>query len=77
LPPLYREFCRTHESRHGDEIRRLVQAVLMKLAETPEATGVAQAVLSQIQALHERLGLLGLNLKPLPPPKRPRPRKTA
>jgi uncharacterized NAD(P)/FAD-binding protein YdhS len=66
LPALCREFSRTNESRFGDEIRRLTQAVLKSLTEA----GVASAVTGQLQALHARLGLQGLEPKPTKPLRR-------
>ena len=35
LPGLYAKFCQTHESRYGDEIRRLEQGILGELANSP------------------------------------------
>ena len=81
LPWLYRELVSTYDNRYGSEIRRTVQAVLLKLAEkspdSPDAPKVAEVVLTQLHALHERLGLQGLEFKP--PAKKPtsRARKVA
>jgi hypothetical protein len=66
LPELCREFARTNESRYGDEIRRLTRAVLFSLGEA----GAGSAVVDQLQALHARLGLPGLVLKPTKPSRR-------
>lgn len=82
LPALYQELARTYDDRYGSEIRRTVQAVLLKLAEkspdSPDAPKVTEAVLSQLHALHERLGLQGLEFKPPAKKKTPsRARKVA
>ena len=66
-PESYVEDCRTYESRFADSILRLTRAVLKRLAE--EGTGhgagrVAEAVVVQLGALHERLGLVPLALRP-------------
>jgi hypothetical protein len=53
LPALYGEFSRTCESRYGDEIRRLVDAVLQKVTDAA-ARG---AVLDNLRAMHARLGI--------------------
>jgi hypothetical protein len=66
LPPLYEEFCRTNESRHGDSIARLAQAILKQLAEGELGAGagrVAEALVAQLGRLHERLGIAPLRLK--------------
>jgi hypothetical protein len=53
LPALYTEFSRTCESRYGEEIRRLVDAVLGRLSDAA-ARG---AVLDKLRAMHARLGI--------------------
>jgi hypothetical protein len=70
LPHLYAEFCRTCESRFGDAILRLAQAVLKKLAESGLGTAalrVSAALVTQLAGLHERLGLCTLALRPVSP----------
>src|SRR4051812_17798839 len=62
LPRLYRELARTFESRYADEITRLARAVLKVLAES--APAVADALVARLHALHGRLGLRPLDLKP-------------
>src|SRR5262245_20741817 len=62
LPRLYRELTQTSESRYGDEIRRLVQALLVALG--PASRKSAEAIPLQLAALHERFGLPNLDLKP-------------
>jgi hypothetical protein len=57
LPGLYCEFFRTCESRYGDEIRRLVDAMLQKVADA-SARGT---ILDQLRAMHARLGIPFLN----------------
>jgi hypothetical protein len=69
LPVLYGDFCRTCDSRHGDEIRRLVGG-LLALADAPSA----KSVTGELQALHERLGIPALKFAA--PPKTTRKRKT-
>jgi hypothetical protein len=66
LPRLYQEFCRTNESRYGDTIAGLAQAILKQLAEGElgaGARGVAEALVTQLGHLHERLGFAPLRLK--------------
>jgi hypothetical protein len=68
LPHLYAEFCRTCESRFGDAILRLAQAVLKKLAESGVGAAtlrVSAALVAQLAGLHERLGLSALALRPV------------
>jgi hypothetical protein len=71
----YNELLRTQEQRFADAIQGLAQAMLKHLSE--HAPCMIEAFVGHLHVLHERLGLLRLNLKPLPPPKRPRPRKAA
>jgi hypothetical protein len=63
LPKLYRELAQTSEARFSDEIRRLVQALLVALS--PASHRTAEAVTLRLAALHERLGLPNLDLKPV------------
>jgi hypothetical protein len=67
LPKLYADFRGTDESRFADAILRLARAVLKRLAETgsgEDAGRVAKAVVARLGALHERLGLAPLALRP-------------
>jgi hypothetical protein len=66
LPKLYADFCRTYESRFGDEILRLVRAILKRVAEGgpgEDAARVAHAFVTKLTGLHVRLGLPPLILK--------------
>jgi hypothetical protein len=67
LPALYVQFGRTNESRYGDEISRLVQAVLKELSSgknsCPAAQQLAAGIPDRLRHLHEELGLPGLRLK--------------
>jgi hypothetical protein len=53
LPELYVEFCRTHNVRQGDEARRLVEGMLMALADG----AVTERIIEQLRVMHTRLGL--------------------
>ena len=74
LPALYDRFCQTYESKYAEEILRLEQGVLGKLAETHHSSPVGDAVLDRLRLLHECFGLPGLGSK-LPPALPPRSRK--
>jgi hypothetical protein len=66
LPALYADFRRTYESRFGDTILRLAQAVLKRLAEVgtgEDARRVAEVLVTKLAGLHVRLGLPPLALK--------------
>jgi hypothetical protein len=76
LPSLYRRFLESYDSRHVEEIRRLVQGLLRTLAAQPHGPPLAEAIAGRLQALHERLGLRDLDLKPVARPRR-RTRKVA
>ena len=69
LPALARDFGRTYESRYTDQVLRLEQGMLGKVAEE-NAAGLAEALIERLRALHERLGLPGVDpkLRPAPPP---------
>jgi hypothetical protein len=71
----YREFLRTQEHRFHDAVQGLAQAMLKHLRDYG-GPGVADAFVAQLHALHERLGLPPLSLKPAPPTGR-RQRKAA
>ena len=72
LPTLYDKFYQTNESRYGDEITRVVQAVLndMALSERacPETQRLAIHITESLLLLHERFGLAALSLRPLDSP---------
>ena len=77
LPALYTKFGLTNESRYGDEISRLVQALLKELQDgtaSPEAQKLGASIADRFRLVHEQLGLPVLNLKS-PRPAAPRPRK--
>src|SRR4051794_6436389 len=80
LPPLYRELRRTYDSRHGDEIQRLVRGMLQALAgpgaASPDAPRVAEAITGRLRAMHERLGIPRLGFTLPGPARKARPRKT-
>lgn len=67
LPALYEQYCQTRESRYGDEITRLVVAVLMRLADgtpaCPESQKLAAGITDHLHLLHAEFGLPGLKLK--------------
>jgi hypothetical protein len=66
LPALYDKFCRTNESRYGDEIARLVQAARQTLAEgsgnSPASHKLAASIPARLQSLHKRFGVPALKL---------------
>ena len=74
LSALYAKFRETSESRYGDEITRVVQAVLKDLEACPEARKLDAAFREKLRLLHEELGVPKLTLRPAPPP--PGPKKT-
>ena len=78
MPTLYAKFRETNESRYGDEITRLFQALLKELTRSttvcPDATTLAAGIPDRVQLLHEQLGLPRLALKS-PAVSLPRPRK--
>ena len=59
LPSPYESFRLTNESRYGDQITRLLDALLKELGEGETATKVAE----RIRLLHEKLGLPVLHLR--------------
>jgi hypothetical protein len=75
LPALYAQFRLSSESRHGDEITRLVHGVLKGLVESrppcPAAHRLAADIPERLRLLHEQAGLPGLALKT---PRAPSPR---
>jgi hypothetical protein len=78
LPALYARFQQTSESRYGEEITRLVRAVLRMLADPPNAfpgsEALAASLLVRLHLLHEQLGIPRLDFG-LPAGAKPRPRK--
>jgi hypothetical protein len=74
LSALYTQFRQTSESRYGEEITRVVQAVLKELEACPEARKLDAAFREGLRQLHEQVGLPALTLKPPAAP--PKPRKT-
>jgi hypothetical protein len=79
LPGLYSKFQQTNESRYGDEITRIVQALLDELTNSeksrPGGRQLADQVAGQFRLLHETFGLPRLHLK-LHTAATSRPRKT-
>jgi hypothetical protein len=83
LPPLYGKFHQTNESRYGDAITRLVQAMLSELTNADKrnlaAQTLAETITEHLRLLHQQLGLAVLGLKaprPAPSPS-PSPRRKA
>jgi hypothetical protein len=71
LPAQYALSRQTNESRHDDEITRLVQVLIQQLtagATCPQAQKLAAGLPEDFRLLHERLGLSFLALK-TPAPK--------
>jgi hypothetical protein len=68
LPALYAKFRETNDSRHGEEIARLVQGVLKDLEACPQARDLDAAFREKLRLLHEELGVPALALKPAPRP---------
>ena len=75
LAALYTQFRETNASRYGDEITRLVQAVLRELEASPEARELDLNFRNGLKGLHEDLGIPALALKPQPAP--PKARKSS
>jgi hypothetical protein len=67
LPAVYALFRRTNESRHADEITRLLLGVVKELTggdkACPKAQELAAGIPARTQLLHEQLGLPRLGLK--------------
>jgi hypothetical protein len=76
LPALYAKFHQTSESRYGEEISRLVRAVLQMLADPagafPGSEALAASLLVRLQLLHEQFGIPRLDFG-LPGSAKPRP----
>ena len=77
LPALYTQFRETNDSRWGEEIARVVQAVLKDLEACPEARKLDAAFRAKLSLLHEESGVPKLALKsaPSPGPKKARRKK--
>lgn len=67
LPSLYADYRSSNESRFGDEITRLVHAVMKELTRSTggckEAEKIATGMASRFQIIHERLNLPALILR--------------
>jgi hypothetical protein len=78
LPALYAKFRQTSESRYGEELTRLVRAVLRMLADPtgafPGSEALAASLLVRLHRLHEQFGIPRLDFE-LPGAAKPRPRK--
>ena len=78
LPPLYREFLRTYDVRYRDSILGRVRGVLTTLSRDGAAgLRVTADLIKELHALHDRLNLTGLDIKPPAAPKPARKRKAA
>jgi hypothetical protein len=76
LPALYAKFHQTNDSRYGEEITRLVRAVLKLLADPsgafPVSEALAESLLVRLHLIHEQFGIPRLDIglprvaKPLP-----------
>jgi hypothetical protein len=77
LAALYAQFRETNMSRFGDEISRLVQAVLHHLQECPEASKLDADFRHGLHSLHQELGIPRLSLKPVKVPPKPKKRSKA
>jgi hypothetical protein len=81
LPTLYSKFHKTNENRYGEEINRLIEAVLKELGQSKKpclkAEQLAAGIPESFRLLHEQWGLPGLTLKTPRPPSTPRSRKTS
>jgi hypothetical protein len=68
LPPLYSDWDRTYDIRYRDGIARIVEQILHTLGTTEpdgaEGNKVADALISRLAAMHQRLGIPSLGLKP-------------
>ena len=71
LSQLYADFVRTDESRFADAILRLARGILKWLAEKDagvDAGRVGDALVAQMDSLHQRHGFVLLRLRPPAPP---------
>ena len=80
LSQLYADFVRTDESRFADAILRLARGILKWLAEKDagvDAGRVGDALVAQLDRLHQRHGFAPLRLRPPAAPARGRKKKPA
>jgi hypothetical protein len=80
LSQLYADFVRTDESRFADAILRLARGLLKRLAEKgagEDAGRVGDALVAQLDGLHQRHGFAPLPLKPTTAPSSGRNKRTA
>ena len=80
LSQLYANFVRTDESRFAEAILRLARGLLKRLAEKgagEDAGRVSDALVAQLEGLHQRHGFAPLPLKPITAPSSGRLRRTA
>lgn len=68
LPSLYGDWDRTYEIRYRDSIARIVEQILHSLgkvqSDSVDGGHVADGFLSRLAAIHQRLGIPSLGLKP-------------
>ncbi len=80
LPALYAKFHQTSESRYGEEITRLVRAVLRMLSDPPGTflgtETLAASLLVRLHLFHEQFGIPRLDFG-LPGAAKTRPRKAS
>src|SRR5436190_17906810 len=69
LPPLYTQYRETNSSRFGDEITRIVQALIREMDTCPEAKKLEAEFREGLHRLHEDLGIPKLPIKAPPVPK--------
>lgn len=73
LPAMYAQFRATNDCRFGEEITRVVQAVLRVVEACPDGRKIDEEFRAGLHALHEEHGVPILRLKPLPA--LPKPKK--
>ena len=80
LSEMYADLVRTDESRFADAILRLARGLLQRLAEKEageDAGRVGDALVAQLDSLHQRHGFVPLRLRPPAAPVRARKKKPA
>jgi hypothetical protein len=80
LSQMYDDFVRTDESRFADGIHRLARGLLKRLAEKEageDAGRVGDALVAQLDRLHQRHGFAPLRLRPPAAPAGGRKKKRA
>jgi hypothetical protein len=80
LSKLYADLVRTDESRFADAILRLARGLLQRLAEKgagEDAGRAGDALVAQLDRLHQRHGFAPLRLRPAAAPARGRKKTTA